>query len=243
VISARGITHTYPNGVRALEEVSLTLDPGERVALIGPSGCGKSTLLRILAGLQSPATGLVTLESTPMTQPDLRVRLMFQDAALLPWRTVAQNIGLPAELSGATAQARVDGLIKLTGLSGFEASFPDQLSGGMAQRVSLARAMLSQPPVLLLDEPFGALDALTRETLLSAVIDMTTAADTTVLMVTHSLSEAVFFANRVLVMSARPGRIKQMHVIDLPQPRTWDMQREPAFGQQIGALREMMASP
>ena len=201
-LSVARIGLTWPNGLESLRDVSFTADAGECLALVGPSGCGKSTLLRILAGLLSPTSGTVT-------RPAGGLSLMFQENTLLAWRDVAGNIALPFEidrsLSPQARDARVAMLIDLVGLRGFEQTRPAALSGGMAQRVALARALAQQPPLLLLDEPFGALDALTREGLTAMLSAITRRAGTTVVLVTHSIAEAVFLADRVLVMTPRPG--------------------------------------
>lgn len=251
MLFADRISHTYPNGVQALREFSLQVARGQFVAIVGPSGCGKSTLLRIIAGLLQPSAGAVWLDGARITQPSPRIGLMFQDAALLPWRTVEQNIRLPLELgSKASRQSSHHGhpslassiapLIQLVGLSGFERAYPRELSGGMAQRVALARALITQPPVLLLDEPFGALDAMTRENLTASVEGILRATGTTAIMVTHSITEAVFLADQVVVCSPRPGSVVGSVPITLPRPRTWAMESWPEFGALVGRARELL---
>ena len=206
---ASNISHTYASGVQALRNISLALTPGEFVAIVGPTGCGKSTLLRIMAGLLTPSAGQVTLDDVRLNAPSGRIGIMFQDPSLLPWRTVQQNIALPLELGAhpTTDPDRIGELLSLVGLAGFAHSLPRELSGGMAQRTALARALLMRPPVLLLDEPFGALDAFTREDLTSALQEITQAQPTTTLLITHNINEAVFLADRVCVLSARPGQL------------------------------------
>jgi NitT/TauT family transport system ATP-binding protein len=234
MIALDHVAFRYPNGVEALSDVTMSIAAGERIALVGPSGCGKSTLLRIIAGLRIATSGQV------QTAPGASLR--FQDAALLPWRSVADNIALPLELAHLANPGRVQQLMSLCGLDGFEHARPHELSGGMAQRVALARALVRDPALLLLDEPFGALDALLREQLIASVDAICARLNTTVVMVTHSISEAVFFADRVYVMTARPGRIAGATPIRLPRPRNWAMQRTPAFGAAIGAVRDLLGA-
>ena len=206
----------------ALDGVSLDVEPGEIVALIGPNGSGKSTLLRAIAGLLTPDRGGVTLDGRPVTEPDPAVGLVFQEPRLLPWRSVAANIAYPLELAGwprARRDARVSELLELVGLEGAAGARPSQLSGGMRQRVALARALALEPRVLLLDEPFSALDALTRERLNVELLDLWARTATTGIVVTHSIPEAIFLADRVIVLSARPGRVLADLPVPLPRPR------------------------
>ena len=206
----------------ALDGVSLDVEPGAIVALIGPNGSGKSTLLRAIAGLLTPDRGGVTLDGRPVTEPDPAVGLVFQEPRLLPWRSVAANIAYPLELAGwprARRDARVSELLELVGLEGAAGARPAQLSGGMRQRVALARALALEPRVLLLDEPFSALDALTRERLNVELLDLWARTATTGIVVTHSIPEAIFLADRVIVLSARPGRVLADLPVPLPRPR------------------------
>lgn len=227
-LDVRELTVTYPtrNGaLTALRGLSFAAPPGEFLAIVGPSGCGKSTLLRVLAGLLAPADGTVSLAgSSPDTARRRRqIGLAFQSPALLPWRTLAANIALPLEVGGATrelTQRQVAQLLSLTGLADYALLYPHQLSGGMQQRAALARALAHQPPLLLLDEPFGALDELTREALGQELVRLWQASGATVLLVTHSVQEAVALADRVLVLSPRPGRIVAEQPIALPHPRS-----------------------
>ena len=189
---------------------------------MGPSGCGKSTLIRVLAGLIPATRGEALLDGEPIRQPSRRVALMFQDANLMPWRTVLDNIALPLELAGVAKPARYDAaqrLLPRLGLAEFARSYPGELSGGMAQRVALGRVLIQRPDVLLLDEPFGALDALTREQVAQTCCDLWAQEHQTVLMVTHDINEAVLLADRVLVMSRRPGQINADVSVSLPRPR------------------------
>ena len=208
----------------ALDRVSMRVEHGELVTIVGPSGCGKSTLLKIVAGLVRPSGGTVELLGKLVTGPQRDIGFAFQRAALLEWRGVRKNILLQAEMRGiprGVAARRADELIELTGLSGFEEALPHQLSGGMQQRVALCRALLHKPPVLLMDEPFGALDALTREHMNIELLRIWKETGTTIVLVTHSIAEAVYLGNRVEVMSARPGRIVESLPVDLPEDRDY----------------------
>lgn len=234
---------TFPNGnggLRALAGISFTIEPREFVCVLGPSGSGKSTLLRILAGLLQPTRGSVRFYNAAGEESPSRIGYVFQQANLMPWRTVLQNITLPLELQGVVrseANERARDLVELIGLQGFEENYPRDLSGGMAQRVAIARALIHDPDVLLLDEPFGALDALTRERMGGELLRIWQARQKTVLMVTHSISEALFLSDRVIALTARPGRIALDMPVPLDRPRQEDMRYTPQFGALANTLR------
>ncbi|WP_328946289.1 ABC transporter ATP-binding protein [Streptomyces sp. NBC_00250] len=208
----------------ALADVSLSIQPGEFISIVGPSGCGKSTLLKIIAGLVRPTVGSVELLGTQVDGPQRDVGFAFQRSALLEWRGVRKNILLQAEIRGmdrAQAERRADYLIEMTGLRGFEDALPHELSGGMQQRAALCRALLHEPPVLLMDEPFGALDALTRETMNIELNRIWRETGVTVVLVTHSIAEAIYLGTRIEVMSPRPGRIVRTLPVELPRERAY----------------------
>jgi|YNPNPStandDraft_1061719.scaffolds.fasta_scaffold70648_2 NitT/TauT family transport system ATP-binding protein len=226
---AEDIHLVYRDGnvpTKALEGVNLRVANGEFLCILGPSGCGKTSLLRVLSGLVRPTQGRVYLDNELLTRPSRRVGLVFQAANLMPWRTVLRNVTLPLEVAGiplAEAERRARALLDLVGLAGFEQAHPAQLSGGMQQRVAIARALVQDPVVLLMDEPFGALDALTRERLSLEFLRIWSTRRQTVVMVTHDIQEAIFLADRVLVLSPRPGRVVLEMAVPLPRPRTLDV--------------------
>jgi len=225
--------------VHALKNVSFSLPQKSFVTLIGVSGSGKSTILRVLAGLVTPTSGSVKFNTT---QP--RVGLVFQKPNLMPWRRVMENISLPLELQKLPKEevrARAEELIHLVGLEGFEQAYPRDLSGGMAQRVAIARSLMQDPDVLLLDEPFGALDALMRERMADELLKIWHARRKTVLMVTHSITEAIYLSDKVLVLSPRPGEIILELPVDLPRPRTSEVRYLPAFGDLVHQLRDCLS--
>lgn len=223
-INALTVEYQTPEGDRlpALGPVSLDIPPGQFVCLVGPSGCGKSTLIKVMAGLQAPTAGGAFLHDVPINKPSPKVGLMFQDATLMPWRTVRDNVGLPLELAGMARAARdgvVDSMLDMLELTDFANNYPGSLSGGMAQRVALGRVLSQRPELLLLDEPFGALDAMTREQVSFDLLRAWRRDHQTVMMVTHDITEAVLLADRVLVMSRRPGRIVADVPVTIRRPR------------------------
>jgi NitT/TauT family transport system ATP-binding protein len=234
---------TFPDGdqgLHVLADISFSVNPEDFVCILGPSGSGKSTLLRVLAGLLSPTTGEVIYQGQGLAGPRREIGFVFQKANLMPWRTVRENITLPLELQHIPklkAEGQAQELINLVGLDGFEDSLPRDLSGGMEQRVAIARALVYDPRILLLDEPFGALDALTRERMGSELLRIWQARRKTVLMVTHAIPEAVFLADRVLVLSPRPGKIRLDLPVDLPRPREEGMRYSVEFGEIAKRLR------
>ena len=245
VVKVDGVSKTFRGGTTALAEISLEIEAGEFVSLIGPSGCGKSTLLRILGDLIEPTEGTVLVNGKRSRQArlDRDYGIVFQDPVLYDWRTVGKNISLPLEMAGWRRQkraARVREMLELVELSAFEGHHPWQLSGGMQQRVSIARALSFDPALLLMDEPFGALDEMTRERLNMELLRIWERSNSTIVFVTHSIAEAVFLSTRVVVMSSRPGRISDLVPIDLPQPRTAATREEPRFFELVTRVREAL---
>ena len=245
-VTISGLEKTFTKGgTTALVDIELELRPGEFVSLIGPSGCGKSTLLRIIGDLVEPTRGTVHVggKTAHQARLDRDYGMVFQEAVLYDWRTVAKNITLPLELAGWSRARRVERtkeMVDLVELSGFESHHPWQLSGGMQMRVAIARALSFDPKLLLMDEPFGALDEMTRERLNLELLRIWEASRSTVVFVTHSITEAVFLSTRVVVMSPRPGRIAAVVDVDLPQPRTADTREEPRFFELATELRELL---
>jgi sulfonate transport system ATP-binding protein len=239
-LALRGVGKAYDvdgRSLRVLDGIDLVVAPGQFVTLVGPSGCGKSTILRLVVGLDVEHDGSILLDERPITGPGLERGIVFQEHRLLPWLTVEQNvgIGLPSSLSPAERAGTVAEHIALVGLGGFERAYPRQLSGGMAQRAAIARALVLHPELLLLDEPLGALDSLTRSYLQNELLRIWRQQQVTVLMVTHDVEEAVFLSDRIVVLAPRPGRIRTVVDVDLPHPRD---RMNPAFG----ALRRSVVS-
>jgi NitT/TauT family transport system ATP-binding protein len=229
-------------GVLALEDVSLSIAPGEFVSVLGPSGCGKSTLLRCIAGLEIPSAGSITVNDAPVDGPPTGLGMVFQRDALLDWRNVADNLMLPVDFrrgDRAAAGERAAALLALTGLQGFEKAYPAQLSGGMRQRVAICRALVDDPVLLLMDEPFGALDALTRDQMNIELQKMWRAEHKTVVFVTHSISEAIFLGDRVVVFTPRPGRIADVMQVDLPRPRRLAVRGSERFNDYASHIRTL----
>jgi len=246
VVSARNVTKTFgKGGVTALQDIDLEVGRGEFISLIGPSGCGKSTLLRVIGDLVEPSAGEILVNGKPAhrARRDRDYGIVFQASVLYDWRTVWKNIALPLELLGwdrGRRASRVSEMLELVELQGFEKYHPWQLSGGMQQRVSIARALSFSPALLLMDEPFGALDEMTRERLNMELLRIWAETGSTVIFVTHSISEAVFLSTRVVVMSARPGRITAVVPIDLEQPRTAGTREDPRFFEHVTEVRERL---
>jgi NitT/TauT family transport system ATP-binding protein len=228
--------------VRALQGVAFEVGRGEFASVVGPSGCGKSTLMRMVAGLETASSGEVAVEGRPVRGPHAGVGIVFQSAVLLPWKTVRGNVAFPFEMRGEDARPhaeRIEGLIRLAGLAGFERHLPHQLSGGMQQRVAICRALAADPALLLLDEPFGALDAMTREAMNLELQRIWMESRKTVLMITHGIAEAVFLSDRVHVMTARPGTVARSFEVDLPRPRTAETVEDPRFRRLVREIRTM----
>jgi len=245
VVDVKAVTKEFKGGTVALQDIDLQIEQGEFVSLIGPSGCGKSTLLRIIGDLIEPSRGAVAVNGKPARQArrDHDYGIVFQDAVLYNWRTVAKNVALPLELAGWDRErrtTRVEEMLELVELRGFGDHHPWQLSGGMQQRVSIARALSFDPALLLMDEPFGALDEMTRERLNAELLRIWEASGSTIVFVTHSIAEAVFLSTRIVVMSARPGRISKVIPVDLPQPRTQATREEPRFFELATEVREAL---
>ncbi|MGJ7506881.1 ABC transporter ATP-binding protein [Variovorax sp. GT1P44] len=243
LIEARGVSKIYQSKdgpVESLKPLDFSIREGEFVSVVGPSGCGKSTLLKMVAGLLPISGGTLSLAGQPIKGPQKDVGIVFQSAVLLAWRSVEDNILLQAEirhLPKAAARERARELMKMAGLAGFENKYPWQLSGGMQQRASICRALLHDPSVLLMDEPFGALDAMTREKMNLELQRIWSASKKTVLLITHSIPEAIFLSDRVIVMSERPGTIAAVYDIDLPRPRPLDVMGTEQFASYARTLR------
>ena len=240
------VSKTYArNLVVALDDVSLTLRKGSFTSVIGSSGCGKSTLLKIMAGLIPPSEGRVVLQGTPVTGSRDDIGMMFQQATLFPWKTAAENIVLPIEIRDGKAAAKkamsaAHDLMEMVGLKGFEDVYPNELSGGMAQRTSICRMLITEPAVLLLDEPFSALDELSRDMMNMELQRICREQEATAFLVTHSIQEAVILSDEIVVMKPRPGRVAEIVEVDLPRPRTLDMMTTPKFGTIVDYIRGLL---
>jgi len=246
LLEASGARLTYQTrrgSIKALDGVDLTVGRGAFVSLIGSSGCGKSSLLKLFAGLLPPTAGAIRVDGRPVAGPDRRIGIAFQRPTLMPWKTVLQNVLVPAQAQGRDAAAsrrHAEALLSMVGLTGFAHDYPRELSGGMQQRVGLARMLVHEPEVLLLDEPFAALDALTREELMVELQRLWLAEARTALFVTHSIAEAVFLSDRVLVMSPRPGQIVADIAVPFPRPRPLSLVETEAFGVLTGQIRRTL---
>jgi len=245
-VEVLSVEKTYPNGTQALLPVDLTIEEGEFVTLLGPSGCGKSTLLKMVAGLLEPTEGRLHLWRKPVAKLEAsgkKMAFVFQSPTLMPWASVQANVRLPLDLAGmpkAQSQAQVDEALALVGLSRFANDLPRALSGGMQMRVSIARSLVTQPDLLLMDEPFGALDEITRHKLDAELLDLWRKKKLTVIFVTHSIHEAVFLSTRVVMMAARPGRVVEEFPIDEPYPRTPDFLVSPQFSRYAKQLQDSL---
>jgi NitT/TauT family transport system ATP-binding protein len=243
VIEIKGVSKTYrtrDGDVPTLRDIDMTVDDGELLVIVGPSGCGKSTLLRMVAGLLQPSSGEIRVEGKTVTKPFGEVGIVFQSALLLPWRSVLGNIMMPVEVKGlprAKYLERAHDLLKMVSLQGFEKKYPWQLSGGMQQRASICRALIHDPRIVLMDEPFGALDALTREKMNLELQRIHRETGKTILLITHSIPEAVFLADRVMVMTSRPGEIAAVYNVDLPRPRALEVMGDPRFVELTQTIR------
>lgn len=239
-VSARKLEKVYDSGLQAVSSVDFDVAAGEFVSLLGPSGCGKSTLLMMVAGLLQATGGSLTVGEEPVNGPRKDISVVFQSPVLLPWRTVLENLRLPVEMLGLSMEKfeeRAEHLLKITKLESFAHALPAELSGGMKQRVSICRALVHNPSILLMDEPFSALDAMTRDEMALELLQIWDKEKKTVMFVTHGIREAIFLSDRVLVMARRPGRIIQDIKIDLPRPRTLEMQETDEFNAYVGLLR------
>jgi NitT/TauT family transport system ATP-binding protein len=244
LVRIQGLDKTYATkdgqSIHALSDVNLEIGEGEFISIVGPSGCGKTTLLKILAGILDRSGGEVTMQGKRLSGPSRQLGVVFQTPVLLPWRTVLQNVLVPVEVQRRDRErfeARARDLLAMVGLRGFEGKYPGELSGGMQQRVGICRALVHDPSFLLLDEPFGALDAMTRESMNEELQRIWTESGKTVLLVTHSIPEAVYLADRVVVMTPRPGRIVDVIPVDLPRPRNLAMHNTPEFGRFVSRIR------
>ena len=249
VIEIKGVAKTYKTQdgeVPSLQPLDFDINEGEFLVVVGPSGCGKSTLLKMIAGLLPPSEGEIRVDGRVVKSPHRDVGIVFQSALLLPWRRVLENVMMPVEVKGLPVEEyrkRALALLKMTGLDGFERKYPWQLSGGMQQRAAICRALVHDPKIVLMDEPFGALDAMTRERMNVELQRIQRETGKTVMLITHSIPEAVFLADRVLVMSARPGKIDAIYDVTLPRPRTLDMMADPRFVEMTQKIRKHFNDP
>ncbi len=245
VVDAKGVGKTFGTGsesVEALRDINLTIDPGEFISLIGPSGCGKSTLLRLVGDLTGPTSGELSINGKPASQArsNRDYGIVFQKATLLDWRTVKKNVELPLEIMDIEDSAAADEMLDLVQLGDFKEHYPWQLSGGMQQRVAIARALTFNPSLLLMDEPFGALDEMTREQMQQEVLRIWDETETTVVFVTHSIPEAVFLSTRIVVMSPRPGQISDVIETGLDHPRDVETRESPEYYRKVTEVREAL---
>jgi len=242
-IAVNGVSKVFPTGLEALRKVTIDINPGEFVSFVGPSGCGKSTLLKLIGGLLEPSRGEIAVGGRKVSGPRRDIGVMFQTSVLFPWRTVLQNVLLPIEVFGlerpsATEKAR--GILQLVGLGGREDAYPRELSGGMQQRAALSRVLITDPRIILMDEPFGALDEFTRERMNVELLRIWSERGQTIIFVTHSINEAVFLSDRIVVMDTSPGRVVAVLDVLLPRPRSIELMKSPSFARTAFEVREYL---
>jgi len=242
-IAVNGVSKVFPTGLEALRKVTIDINPGEFVSFVGPSGCGKSTLLKLIGGLLEPSRGEIAVGGRRVSGPRRDIGVMFQTSVLFPWRTVLENVLLPIEVFGlerpsATEKAR--GILQLVGLGGREAAYPRELSGGMQQRAALSRVLITDPRIILMDEPFGALDEFTRERMNVELLRIWSERGQTIIFVTHSINEAVFLSDRIVVMDTSPGRVVAVLDVPLPRPRSIELMKSPQFARTAFEVREYL---
>jgi len=242
-IAVSGVSKVFPTGLEALRKVTIDINPGEFVSFVGPSGCGKSTLLKLIGGLLEPSRGEIAVGGRRVSGPRRDIGVMFQTSVLFPWRTVLENVLLPIEVFGlerpsATEKAR--GILQLVGLGGREAAYPRELSGGMQQRAALSRVLITDPRIILMDEPFGALDEFTRERMNVELLRIWSERGQTIIFVTHSINEAVFLSDRIVVMDTSPGRVVAVLDVPLPRPRSIELMKSPQFARTAFEVREYL---
>ena len=242
-IGVSAVSKVFPSGLEALRGVSVDIHPGEFVAFVGPSGCGKSTLLKLIGGLLEPSTGEISVGGRKVSGPRRDVGVMFQTSVLFPWRTVLENVLLPIEVFGLERAAAMDkarGILRLVGLDGREGAYPRELSGGMQQRAALSRVLITDPPIILMDEPFGALDEFTRERMNLELLRIWSERGQTIIFVTHSINEAVFLSDRIVVMDTLPGRVLAVVDVPLARPRSIEVMKSPEFAKTAFEVREYL---
>ena len=242
-IAVNGVSKVFPNGLEALRSVSVDIRHGEFVSFVGPSGCGKSTLLKLIGGLLEPSTGEIAVAGRKVDGPRREVGVMFQTSVLFPWRTVLENVLLPIEVFGLERGAATDkarGILRMVGLGGREDAYPRQLSGGMQQRAALSRVLITDPPIILMDEPFGALDEFTRERMNLELLRIWSERGQTIIFVTHSINEAVFLSDRIVVMDTLPGRVVAVVEVPLARPRSIETMKSPDFARKAFEVREYL---
>src|SRR2546422_1654277 len=242
-IGVSAVSKVFPTGLEALRAVSVDIHPGEFVSCVGPSGCGKSTLLKLIGGLLEPSTGEISVGGRKVSGPRRDVGVMFQTSVLFPWRTVLENVLLPIEVFGLERAAAMDkarGILRLVGLDGREGAYPRELSGGMQQRAALSRVLITDPPIILMDEPFGALDEVTRERMNLELLRIWSERGQTIIFVTHSINEAVFLSDRIVVMDTLPGRVLAVVDVPLARPRSIEGMKSPEFARTAFEVREYL---